>query len=93
MSVIDLTTDEPPDKFAMVVDLPSDEEDSETDVVKKSLRIIIGTMMGTTMQMATMQLVMMLKKKSTHNLSGIFSKYIGYPSALTTDDYCLESLP
>ena len=32
--VIDLTTDEPLDKFAMVVDLPSDEEDSETDVVK-----------------------------------------------------------
>ena len=32
--VIDPTTDEPPDKFAMVVDLPSDEEDSEMDVVK-----------------------------------------------------------
>ena len=31
--VIDLTTDEPPDKFAMVTDLPSD-EDSEMDVVK-----------------------------------------------------------
>ena len=31
--VIDLTTDKPPDKFAMVIDLPSD-EDSETDVVK-----------------------------------------------------------
>ena len=31
--VIDLTTDEPPDEFAMIIDLPSD-EDSETDVVK-----------------------------------------------------------
>ena len=32
--VIDLTTDEPPDEFMMVIDLPSDEKDSETDVVK-----------------------------------------------------------
>ena len=31
--VIDLTTDEPRDEFAMIIDLPSD-EDSETDVVK-----------------------------------------------------------
>ena len=34
--VIDLTTDEPPDKFVMVIDLPSD-EDSEMDQCVQSL--------------------------------------------------------
>ena len=32
--VIDLTSDEPPEEFAMIVDHPSDEEDSEIVVVK-----------------------------------------------------------
>ena len=32
--VIDLTSDKPPEEFAMLVDLPSDEEDSEIVVVK-----------------------------------------------------------
>ena len=32
--VIDLTSDEPPNEFAMIVDLPSDEEDSNMVVVK-----------------------------------------------------------
>ena len=32
--VIDLTSDEPPEEFAMLIDLPSDEEDSKIVVVK-----------------------------------------------------------
>ena len=32
--VIDLTSDEPPEEFAMLVDLPSDEEDSKIVVIK-----------------------------------------------------------
>ena len=32
--VIDLTSDEPPDEFAMIVDLPSDEEDGNMVIVK-----------------------------------------------------------
>ena len=32
--VIDLTFDKPPEEFAMLVDIPSDEEDSEIVVVK-----------------------------------------------------------
>ena len=35
--VIDLTTDEPPDEFAMIVDLPSDKEDSNMVVVNNEL--------------------------------------------------------
>ena len=35
--VIDLTTDELPDRFAMIVDLPSDKEDSNMVVVKNEL--------------------------------------------------------
>ena len=32
--VIDLTNDKPPDEFAMIVDLPLDEEDGDMVVVK-----------------------------------------------------------
>ena len=34
--VIDLTADEPPEEFAMLVDIPSDDKDSEIDFIKNS---------------------------------------------------------
>ena len=35
--VIDLTSDEPPEEFAILIDLPSDEEDSKIVVIKNEL--------------------------------------------------------
>ena len=34
--VIDLMADEPPEEFAMLVDIPLDDEDSEIDFIKNS---------------------------------------------------------
>ena len=34
--VIDLTADEPPEEFAMLVDIPSDDKDSEINFIKNS---------------------------------------------------------
>ena len=41
--VIDLTSDKPPDEFAMIVDLPLDKEDGNMVVVKMSLGIRMDT--------------------------------------------------
>ena len=80
--VIDLTSDDPADEFAMVVDLPSDKEDSNMVVVKNEPGNEDGYKGWDENDVAIYEEMM---KMRPYNLCGCISRYLHYLSTSTSD--------